>query len=127
MMNMVEADIPRHPLQNSGQLIIGTAVYRGADVIPFIRVLVIRILELMLHVEEPYARNAGQVQNRPLNQEDLFPAQRPAEKPHQNGQRCVREVRVHALFAFGAFPVHSVFKHKKKNRAKSEHNKRVAV
>lgn len=97
-------------------------IYEGTTYVPLIRTL-----ELMTARRKPYARNAGQIQNEPLNQEDLFPAQRPAEQSHQTGQRRVREVRVHALFTFDAFPVHSVYNHKKKNRAKSEHNKRVAV
>ncbi|MNN69752.1 hypothetical protein D3C81_1855640 [compost metagenome] len=126
-MNMMEADVPCHPLQNSRQLIIGTAVYRGAHVIPVVRMLVIRTLELMLHVEKPDARNAGQIENRPLNQKDLLPAQRPAEQPHQTDHHRIGEIRVQALLAFGAFPIHPVTYHKQKNRAKSEHNKWVAI
>ena len=34
MMDMVEADIPRHPLQDFGQLIIGAPVHRCTDEIP---------------------------------------------------------------------------------------------
>ena len=55
MMNMVKTDIARKPLQNARQLVIGAAINGRSHILPFVIMLVIRIFELMLNIEQPDA------------------------------------------------------------------------
>lgn len=55
VMNMMKANITGKPLQNLRELIEGTALQRRAGVVPFFTPHPVRILKLMLHVEEPHA------------------------------------------------------------------------
>ena len=58
VMNMMETDISAHPLQDTGKLVIRAAFNGCFHVAPLIIMFKIRILELMLDVEQPNAEKS---------------------------------------------------------------------
>src|SRR5215208_3633918 len=83
MMDVMEADIAREPLQQAGQLVEGAAAQSRSRVVPVLAALPVRIFELVLHVEQPDARGACYQQDYRLNQQIRRKAEDPA---HQEGR-----------------------------------------
>ena len=67
MVNVMESDIAAEPLQDARQPVIRAAQQRRGRVIPFSATAPVRVLVLMLNVEEPHARRAGDEHNRRLD------------------------------------------------------------
>ena len=53
VMDVVKADVSGEELEHLGQLQVGAAAQGGIGVVPIVGVLPIRILELVLDVEQP--------------------------------------------------------------------------
>ena len=68
VMNMMESDITGNPLQHSRKLIIRAALNSSFNIVPLRFILEVRILELMLYIEEPNADQPRKEQNGSLDQ-----------------------------------------------------------
>lgn len=64
MVNVVEADVAREPLQKFRQFVERTSLHRSADEAPFVIGFPIGMLELMLNVEKPNSRARRDVEHR---------------------------------------------------------------
>ena len=71
VVDMMKPDVAGEPLQDSWQLIKGTALKRRCGVIPVLGPRPIGALELMLHVEQPQADGAGKRRYGELNQSEM--------------------------------------------------------
>ena len=89
MVDVVEADTGREPLQHAGQLVEGAAAQRRRRVIPVVAALPVGVFELMLHVEEPNARGARHQQDYRLNQQVRPNAEDPAHQTRRAEQHQV--------------------------------------
>src|SRR5436190_7366000 len=67
MMDVMEADVAREPLENFRKLVEGTALQCRCRVIPVFTAFPINAFELMLHIKEPYAQAAGHHQDDRLD------------------------------------------------------------
>jgi hypothetical protein len=67
MINVMEADIPGHPLQGLRQFQIGRAVQRRRVKIPFRRAQPMGIVETVPHRKQPDAGNRRQEYDRQLH------------------------------------------------------------
>ena len=67
-MDMVEPDVPAEPLEHLRELEVARAVQGGGRVIPLAFGPPIRIVELMLDVEEPDAGGAAQEEDRAVDE-----------------------------------------------------------
>jgi len=68
VMNMMKADIAGKPLQDFRELIEGTAVKRGARIVPILSPRPVCAFELVLHVEELHAQRPSKRCHGQLNQ-----------------------------------------------------------
>jgi hypothetical protein len=75
-MHVVDADIGGQPAQKCGKVVIGAAVQRGVVKVPLAVLLPHRVLELVLHVEQPHACRCGQQHDRQIQIIDFFRAGR---------------------------------------------------
>jgi hypothetical protein len=64
MMDVVEPDIPGHPVQRRRQIVERGALQRRRAKVPVPLGLPVRLLELVLNVEEPNANGCGQQNDR---------------------------------------------------------------
>ena len=55
VMDMVKPDVRGEPPEHAGQLEMGAPSERGLDIVPVVMRRPVRILELMLDVEQPHA------------------------------------------------------------------------
>ncbi len=70
MMHVMDTDIGGEPAQHAGQHIIRAAVQRGLVQVPGPVVFPQRMLELVLHVEQPDAEGRGQDRDRQMHQQE---------------------------------------------------------
>src|SRR5215510_14946790 len=82
MVDVMESDVAAEPLQHARQLVIRTAQQRRRRVIPLAAVAPVGLLILMLDVEKPYSRGAGDDHNRGLDHQQRL-------QPHCPPQRAV--------------------------------------
>ena len=73
MMDMMETNIPCEPLQHFGKFIEGAAIHTGVEELPFRVTFPIRGVKIMLDIEEPDARAAGDEQDRYFDQKESCP------------------------------------------------------
>src|SRR3954452_1286676 len=66
----VHADVRREPSENARKIVVGTAMKRRLMHVPRPVPGPIRLLELMLNVEQPDARGCRQQEHRQVNQEE---------------------------------------------------------
>src|SRR5437868_12434647 len=79
MVHVMEADTAGHPLQQCRELEIRTASDCGRGVVPMLVIFPVRILELVLHEEEPESRGDGDVESGQVDQQDAC-----TEKCHES-------------------------------------------
>jgi len=77
VMNVVQSDVACEPSQRRRELEVRAAPQRGGRVIPFAVLGPIRILELVLHVKQPYTCHRRQVIRKAVRDEHGFPAEHP--------------------------------------------------
>src|ERR1700730_2335286 len=77
----MKADIAREPLQNARQLVERTSVECRCRITPIATALPIRAFELMLYIEQPDSRSAGEGRYQQLNEQIRF-------DPHEGAQRA---------------------------------------
>ncbi len=80
VMDVMHADIGREPAQRRGQIVMRTAVQRRFLQIPFRIGVPNRVLELVLHIEQPNADRGGEKRDRKMNEQDGFDADQPDEQ-----------------------------------------------
>ncbi len=108
-MHMMHADIGRNPAQHGREVVERTTVQRCVVHFPLGITVPACGLELMLHIEQPYAHRSGDHRDRQLHeQERLNP-----NEPHQRGNddRC-RGIGCHC-----ANPRHRAVAHKSDRQA----------
>lgn len=91
VVDMVEADVARKPLQHLRQLVERAAPQRGRRIVPMLAALPVNIFELMLHVEEPEAGRASDRQHDGLNEQVWSQAEDPCEPDYHAENRGIRE------------------------------------
>ena|SRR5690242_3748170 len=74
VMDVMETDIPRKPLQHFGKFIERATLYASVKKFPFRVVFPIRWVKIMLDVEEPDARSTRDQQDRHFHQKKSSPA-----------------------------------------------------
>ena len=89
VVDVVEADVAREPLQHLRQLVERTALERGRDVVPVARPFPVHAIELVLHVEEPDAGGAGHRHDHQLNEEVRLDPEDRAERGRHPGDAQV--------------------------------------
>ena len=80
MVNVMEADVTRDPLQNLREFVIRAAFYGCIDITPLFIMLVVRFFELMLYIEQPNAKHSRHHEDRSLNEQEGLPSDRPAQQ-----------------------------------------------
>lgn len=68
VMDVMEADVAREPLQHFRQFVERTACHARLEEIPVLVALPIGRVEIMLDVEQPHARRAGDQQDGNFHQ-----------------------------------------------------------
>jgi hypothetical protein len=76
VVNVVEADVAREPLQHAWQFVVRTALQRRIGEVPGFPARPVRALELMLDIEQPQACGTGNHQHGDLDEQEL-------RRPHQ--------------------------------------------
>src|SRR4030095_358853 len=90
VMNVMHADVAREPMKESRQVVEGAAPKSGGVETPRAVFLPIRILELVLYVEEPYTSGGCNHGDRELNLEKLL---EPHGSPHNDDHGQDYEIR----------------------------------
>jgi len=90
MMHVVQADVAREELEHLRQLQVGAASQRRLGVAPALGALPVGVLELVLDVEQPDAGRAGEEHGWGLHEQEVAPADQPAERADEHGQGDVR-------------------------------------
>src|ERR1043166_4100345 len=101
MMNMMEADIPRKPLQHLRQFVEGTSLQGRRRVIPFLASLPIHPFKLMLNVEQPDACGTSHRGDDQLNQQVGLDSENPTEPSRERKNSQVRPIHRIPLSAAG--------------------------
>jgi len=68
MMDVVNADVSRKPLENPGQFVVGRPFKRSLDPVPLTFPSPVPGHEVMLHVKKPYTHDAGDPDGRKWNE-----------------------------------------------------------
>jgi len=126
VMDVMETDVTREPLQDLGELVEGAAIHTGLEELPILVAFPIGRLKVMLYVEQPHARAASHEQNGDLNQQICLPADvinSPADKGEEGDVRPDHAV----LFAYAGtlFPK-AVTKREDDQRANSEQDEWIS-
>lgn len=87
MMDVMEADIPREPLQDFGKLIERTTVHASLEELPILVAFPISGVKVVLDVEQPHARAAGHQQDGDFDQQIRLPANM-IDSPTDKSQQC---------------------------------------
>src|SRR5829696_921713 len=105
VMDMMETDIPREPLQQLWQLIEGAAVHAGIEELPLRMAFPVSRVEVVLDIKKPDAYAAGNQQDWYLHQQERRPADFQNEPAHDGGDRDIGPDHAAALALPGAlFP-----------------------
>ena len=83
VVDVVEADVAREPLQDFGQLVVGAAPQRRRREIPLIAAFPMHLLELVLHIKHPDAGPARDRDHHELNQKVGLEAKEQSHRQHQ--------------------------------------------
>src|SRR5690606_1358322 len=105
----------------------GTALYRCLHIAPLFFMLKIRILELMLHIEQPYAKQPGYKEYWALHDQQSLPPNDPADKDIKCDNRHIGQVRIQSFLASSPLAIEPVFDKKYSNRPNDEHDDRVTI
>ena len=90
VVHVMQADVAREEPEHPRQLEVRASPQRRVGVFPAARALPVGLLELVLHVEQPDACGAGEKRRRRPHEHVIPPANEPAERPDDEGQRDVR-------------------------------------
>ncbi|MNQ99441.1 hypothetical protein D3C85_1151740 [compost metagenome] len=102
-------------------------MHRGFDVIPLFIMLEIRFFIVMLHVEQPDARHAGEEEHWSLNQQKRLPTYAPTKQYDTADDPNVGDVRVKSFFHAYLPTVKPVINEEDKNRSNNKHHERTAI
>lgn len=75
MVNMMESDIAREPLENFWELVERAALHRGRGVVPGFTPLPVGVFELVLHIKQPDASRARYRHGDDLNNQPWHEAE----------------------------------------------------
>jgi hypothetical protein len=97
VVEVVETNVARKPLEKPGQLVAGAAPERRALIVPLPAPLPVNPFELVLDIEEPDTGRARDHNRRELKKQVRFPSEYPARGADHQRQRQVRTVNGQAL------------------------------
>src|SRR6266581_7749429 len=97
MVNVMEPDVAREPLQDPGQFVKGAPLEGRFREAPFLAPLPVHSFELMLHVEQPETHRPGDRHHGKLNQHVGFEADGQAHHDCDRKERSIRPVHAQAL------------------------------
>jgi len=98
MMDVVDADICREPSQDTRQLIVRAAVQRSVVKIPGLVVGPVRVLELVLDVEQPDTNRRRQNNDRQMHKQERPIADQLDHRDDENREGDVRAHRAQPGF-----------------------------
>ena len=124
---MVEADVAGEEAQHARQLEVRAPGERGVVVPPVGMRLPVRVLVLVLHVEEPDADGAGDDDDRALHEEVVLPADRQAGPGDDEREQEVGQVHAPANARLRPAGHEARVVDEDEEPAEAEHDERVAV
>ena len=130
VMHVVHADVGRKPAQEGRQIVMRAAMQCGVLGIPFAVARPDRVLELVLHVEQPDADRCGHQQRGQVHQQESLDADQPDQPAgHQRdgevGRHCA-DPRAPAVAAHQP-DRQAMLQQEEIGRSQSEHDQRMAV
>src|SRR5438552_380793 len=126
MVHVVKANVSREELEHLRQLEIRASSQRSVAVFPVGPVLPVRVLELMLDIEQPDADRTGKQRWRYRHEQVLTPPDQPTEHPDQRREGDVGgdHAATHALA--GPARHYAWAYHHRDHRPETEHHERVS-
>ncbi len=126
VVDVVQADVPAEELENLRQLQVRTALKCGLGVAPVIGALPVRVLELVLDVEQPDSGRAGEHRRRQPHEQQAVESDEPPQSGADDEQSEVGAE--HAVAHPGPLGPRGDpgSDHHREDRADAEHHERVA-
>ncbi len=125
----MEADIGGEPAQHARQVVVGRALERRGGEIPLLLVGPVRLLVLVLDVEQPHPGGGADQGQRQVAEQERLP---PQQHDHRHAERGEGRVGAEDARPRGALAQHgagrnAVAHHEQPDRADAEGHQRVAV
>src|SRR5262245_24078717 len=89
MVDVMQPDVPREELEDPWQPKVRAALKGRIVEAPLLMLLPVRALELVLNIEKPDPGRARQQSRRSEDDQDILPADKPAERPDDHYERNV--------------------------------------
>jgi len=120
VMDMMQADIARKPLQHRRQFVEGASLHCGVHRFPIVGTSPICRIELVLHVKEPNAAHAGDKHDRQLNEQIGFDTDGRGGKSDDYKQGKIGQKHASFLHGTGAPDRNALDDHKEEKRTQTE-------
>ena len=103
-MHVVDPDVGGEPAEHAREFVMRAAVERGLMQIPVLGTRPVRLLELMLHVEQPNARRRREEHDGDMDQQERNGSDKPDQHAGgaRNGEICRHRAQPRRAFAHEA-------------------------